>query len=316
MNIGSLCSGYGGLDMAVEWVTGAHVEWVAEYDKHASTILNKHYNVTNYGDITAVNWTELPAVDWITAGYPCQPFSHAGKRQGTNDDRHIWPHIKDAIRTLRPAHVLLENVAGHLSLGFGRVLGDLAEIGYDAQWVSVRASDVGAPHHRLRVFILANPHGGAHSQLRRTGRGVANESTQVGERRIPRQSRTELGNSDQDVANSASLRSQRRIEPLTDNGKTDTAGTSHFDGSGGHDITWGPYAPAISQWEHRIGRSAPAATDEHGRLSATFMEWLMGLQPGWVTETGIPRTAQLKALGNGFVPQQAAYALTRLLEAA
>lgn len=85
----------------------------------------------------------------------CQPFSHAGKRQGTSDVRHLWPFIADAVRVLRPRYVVLENVAGHLSLGADLVLADLEETAYHAEWAVVRASDVGACHRRARLFIVA-----------------------------------------------------------------------------------------------------------------------------------------------------------------
>src|SRR5690242_3030887 len=103
LRIGSLCTGYGGLDMAVEAVTGATSAWVSDIDKGACKILAHRYpHVPNIGDLTTVDWDTLEPVDILTAGYPCQPFSHAGRRQGTNDERHLWPHIRQAVRHLRP----------------------------------------------------------------------------------------------------------------------------------------------------------------------------------------------------------------------
>lgn len=158
MKIGSLCTGYGGLDLAVEQHFNAETIWCAEYDKHASKIIEKRFpGIPNFGDIKQIDWTTVPAVDIITAGYPCQPFSNAGQRKGENDPRHIWPEILEAIRHLRPRYAILENVRGHLSLGFDRVLSDLASIGFDAEWSLVRASEVGAPHQRARLYIVAYP---------------------------------------------------------------------------------------------------------------------------------------------------------------
>lgn len=156
LTIGSLCTGYGGLDMAVESFFNAKTIWVADNDPKVSQWLSEKLpELPNLGDVKEINWSTVPAVDIMTAGYPCQPFSLAGKRNGIEDPRHIWPWIYEGIRTLRPKYVVLENVPGHRRQGFGDVLGSLAEARYDAKWVSIPASLAGAPHKRERVFILA-----------------------------------------------------------------------------------------------------------------------------------------------------------------
>ena len=160
---GSLFSGVGGTCLAIEGALGADTIWHVEYDKACQEVLANHWpGVPCYGDVTTLDFTELAPVDVLSASYPCQPFSHAGKRKGTNDDRHLWPYVAGAIRVLRPRLVVLENVAGHLSLGFDEVLCDLAEMGFDAEWGIVRASDVGAPHRRERLFVVAYPSGERH----------------------------------------------------------------------------------------------------------------------------------------------------------
>jgi DNA (cytosine-5)-methyltransferase 1 len=165
MKIGSLFSGAGGLDMAVEHVFGATVAWHCEVDPAASKVLAERWPlVPNLGNITQIDFGsvrehgagwDFEPIDILCGGYPCQPFSAAGQRKGTDDERHLWPYFAEAIRHLRPRFVVLENVAGHRSMGFDRVLADLARIGYDTQWCSIRASDVGAPHRRERLFVLA-----------------------------------------------------------------------------------------------------------------------------------------------------------------
>lgn len=141
--------------MAVESVLGGRLAWYSEFDKHPSTLLATRFpGVPNLGDITKIDWAGVQPVDIITGGYPCQPFSVAGKRLGENDPRHLWPYIREAIRVLRPRITILENVAGHRRLGFDRVLGDCAEDGLDVRWVSVRASGAGAPHRRERLFFM------------------------------------------------------------------------------------------------------------------------------------------------------------------
>jgi DNA (cytosine-5)-methyltransferase 1 len=151
MRVGSLFSGYGGLDMAV----GGDLAWYAEVEPAACKVMAAHHpGVPNLGDVTCVDWSRVERVDVITAGYPCQPFSTAGNRKGKDDERHLWPYLFNAIRTLRPTHAILENVAGHLTLGFADVLADLASIGWDAEWGTLRAADAGAPHNRNRLFVL------------------------------------------------------------------------------------------------------------------------------------------------------------------
>lgn len=175
----------GGLDLATEAVLDAKPAWFVEFDKAPSKILAHHWpDVPNYGDVTKVDWEAMPHVDIITGGSPCQDLSTAGKRAGMTEGTrsNLWANMREAIATIRPKLVIWENVQGALSakaasdsdmepgpglLGeggngylraLGRVLGDLAEIGYDARWTTLRASDVGAPHHRARVFLVAYPY--------------------------------------------------------------------------------------------------------------------------------------------------------------
>jgi DNA (cytosine-5)-methyltransferase 1 len=159
LTVGSLFSGIGGLDLGLERA-GMRVIWQSEIDDYASRVLKKHWpKVPNYGDIKTINWADVPPTDVICGGYPCQPFSVAGERQGEEDERHLWPWVRDAISILRPRYVVLENVRGHLSLGGTTVIRELASIGYDAEWEVISAASQGAPHIRERVFICAYPNG-------------------------------------------------------------------------------------------------------------------------------------------------------------
>jgi DNA (cytosine-5)-methyltransferase 1 len=148
LRVAELCAGYGGLFMSLQ-LAGWPVElvWYAENDPDASAVLAAHHpGLPNLGDITAVDWSAAGPVDVLAAGYPCTDLSNAGKRAGIEGENSgIWRNVADAVRDLRPRLVLLENVSAHLARGFGRVLGDLAGLGYDAQWTCLRASDVGAP---------------------------------------------------------------------------------------------------------------------------------------------------------------------------
>ncbi|MGP3775452.1 DNA cytosine methyltransferase [Streptomyces sp. SDT5-1] len=281
----------------------------------------------------------------------------------------LWLHVVRAIEALKPCLVVIENVRGLLTspagspgdvepcpwcLGdtsgkpavraLGAVLGSLADLGFDARWCVVRASDVGAPHRRERVFLAAWP----------TGRGTAAQDTyeQFGDhRRQSASDETQAGRSRPELGRRggvapADTQSIRRDEGLTEPaswewgldpavGRSITANgcachlhpyeSAHIEERiravssadartvrAGRSQSWGPYAAAITRWE-RATRTAPLPTDAAGRLSPMFVEWLQGLSPGWVTATrGLGRPAQLGALGNGVVPQQAAHAL-RLL---
>ncbi|MFJ9093829.1 DNA cytosine methyltransferase [Streptomyces globisporus] len=329
LRIGSVCSGYRGLDLAVEAVFGGRTVWVADNDPGASRILAHHLpQVPNLGDITTVDWHQAEPVDIYCGGYPCQPFSTAGHRKGTQDARHIWPHIAHSLRVLRPRLAVFENVAGHLSLGFDTVLGDLARIGFDADWCTLRASDIGAAHQRNRLFLLAWP-------ADTSGQGLARRwtaGTAPHRRRLAPADTLDLG------SHRGGARGAGRDEPAARRlAAPHTAGVSEREPadqthplSGGGDAwsvsgggglgtapgapAWGRYGPAIERWEAVIGRPVPWPVDDLGRLNPPLVEWLMGLPAGWVTDVpGLSRTAQLKALGNGVVPQQAAAALRHLV---
>ena len=406
IRIGSLFSGYGGLDLAVQSVLGGEIAWHVEYVKAPSRILDHHVpGVPNYGDVTQLDFTTVEPVDVLTGGYPCQPFSHAGLRKGTDDERHLWPHVLRAIREMGPRLAILENVRGHLSLGFGTVLSDLASVGWSARWGVVRASDAGAPHQRARLFIVAYPDGGRREQHHQgerllqlpnadgdnaadatgdgrpqgwtgsgewagsTGQPSSDLSTPAdasgqrhgrgqdagmvgrlgataeGSGRQASAPRSQSGNRGPAATADAvsggrhgrSRQSQRgsvgRVA-ATGTGQdfpadADLARLERSESSQQHELSsrrgqgyWGDYGPAIVRWERVIGRPAPAPTEPGRtgapRLSPAFVEWMMGLPPGWVTDPsiGISRNDQLKALGNGVVPQQAALALDVLLKGA
>ena len=157
LKVGSLFSGIGGLDLGLERA-GMNVIWQSEIDEYSNKVLKKHWpEVPNHGNIKTIKWGNIEPINVICGGYPCQPFSSAGKRNGTSDPRHLWPWVKSAISELRPSYAILENVRGHLTLGGLQVIGQLAEIGYNAEWRIISAAGLGAPHRRDRVIIVAYP---------------------------------------------------------------------------------------------------------------------------------------------------------------
>lgn len=138
------------------------VAWQSEIDEYASKVLRKHWpDVPNHGDIRQMRGEDIEWVDVITAGFPCQPVSLAGRRLGDADERWMWPETIRIIREVRPRWVLAENVPGLLSAHagrlFGRILRDLAESGFDAEWQVLSACSVGANHIRDRIWIVAYP---------------------------------------------------------------------------------------------------------------------------------------------------------------
>jgi DNA (cytosine-5)-methyltransferase 1 len=320
LRIGSLCTGYAGLDMAVQQVFGGELAWVADPDPGAAAILAHHHpDVPNLGDITKTNWEDVEPVDLLCGGYPCQPFSSAGLQKGVEDERHIWPYIATALRVLRPGYALFENVANHLRIGFDVVLADLAGLGFDVEWCTVRASEIGAAHGRPRLIFLATaadaPHLGhersRHARGRRLGpanRGLTSADTDCSElAREPRQQSGRVatargsGGPAADTDRGGQRQNERDIQPRES------------------DIDWGAYGPAVRRWERTLGRPAPWPTEpgQRGkpRLNPAFSEWMMGLPAGHVTAVpGLSRNQQLKAIGNGVVPQQATAAIQILLE--
>jgi len=157
MTFGSLFSGIGGIDLGLERA-GMECRWQVEIDPYCRKVLAKHWpDVRRYEDVREVGSDNLKPVDLIAGGFPCQDVSVAGKRAGIKEGTRsgLWFEFHRIICELRPSYVIVENVPGLLANGMGRVLGDLAEIGYDAEWEVLSAADVGAPHLRRRVFIVA-----------------------------------------------------------------------------------------------------------------------------------------------------------------
>ncbi|MBC9719403.1 DNA cytosine methyltransferase [Streptomyces sp. TRM66268-LWL] len=312
--IGSLFSGVGELDLGVQSVLDGRVAWHCENDPRAASVLARHWPTTpNLGDIREGDFDRVEPVDVLTAGFPCQDLSLAGPRTGLSGPRSgLWQHTARAIRSLRPSLVVVENVPGLLSIragsgtgeddeagslescptclgewtgqprmrALGVVLSELAGFGYDAGWVCVRASDVGAPHRRFRVFLAAWP------------------ATDAPPRGRPPAAHPHGGR----------CRGRAGYQPQA-KGRYEPA---HRGQSPAH--WWGGYLPAVRRWEHLTGQAAPRPTAPGTRrLSAEFVEWMM-LPAGWVTGTpGLSRAAQLHLIGNSVVPQQAAHALDLLL---
>lgn len=345
LRVGSLFSGYGGLDLAVEQVFDARTVWFSEINEPVARVFSHHWpDAPNLGDITTIDWNSVEPVDVLCGGFPCQDVSTVGKRAGLAPGTRsgLWAHMATAVEALQPEWVVIENVRGLLSapairvssegehderrnfadatpagaticgvepdpwgLGdqparplraLGAVLGDLADLRYDARWIGLPASLVGAPHPRFRIFILAR-------------------------RAIPNAAGLRLRTGRRDAGSSEGKTWHDRAEPPGDRPR-DPSRSSHTGGDVRADRgflrRWGRYTEAISRWERITGRLAPAPAVLNDRVgprpAPTFVEWLMGLDDGWVTDSGLGLTdaQQLSALGNGVAPLQAVAAL-RLL---
>lgn len=155
--VGSLFSGIGGIDLAFEWA-GFTTAWQVEKEPFCQRVLANHFpQAARYSDIYECH--DLPLVDVITAGFPCQPFSDAGLKRGVNDERFLVPEMLRIIGEVQPYAILLENVPGFASINDGAIFRELlrllAQMGYDAEWGRIRASDMGATHRRERWFCVA-----------------------------------------------------------------------------------------------------------------------------------------------------------------
>ena len=162
LNVLDLFSGIGGFSLGLEATGGFETKAFCELDKYCKSVLKKHWPDTRqYDDIKELTYDKLRSdgidtIDIITGGYPCQPFSVAGKQKGTEDKRHLWPEYFRLVKECRPTWVIGENVSGHIKLGLDQVIEDLESEGYATRTFSISASSIGANHQRERIWIIAN----------------------------------------------------------------------------------------------------------------------------------------------------------------
>lgn len=305
LTVGSGFAGIGGFDLGFERA-GMRTIWQSEIDPWCQRVLEKHWPGTQrFGDIRTVTADTAIAPDVFCAGFPCQPASLAGLGKAQEDERWLWPECARIVSELRPKYVVLENVPGLLGRGLGDVLGDLAALGYDAEWDCIRASDFGAPHKRERVWIVAYPNGagleGHRSSVRDaaqvtdprgTGRGghVANAHGELvsglgrsGE--VAGKAGTGQGNSQE---------RQRHGDALSDRGEA----LAH---------------PKIfrREWagQARDGRDG----SPYRRLGIDTQDWPAEPQVGRVVDGFPGRVAQIRGLGNALVPQIAEWIGTQIV---
>jgi DNA (cytosine-5)-methyltransferase 1 len=345
VRIGSLFAGIGGFDLAARWM-GWETAWFSEIDPYASAVLAKHWpGVPNHGDITKIDFTQVEPVDMLCGGFPCQDISNAGKRKGIGGERSgLWSEYARAIGELRPRYVVVENVAALLVRGLERVLGDLAALGYDAEWTVLSAADVGAPHLRERLWITAYPNGveyeGSASAIGRTRAADLLADTQnVGARR--RLQLPQGGESARDVADANEVGRRGGAWPQRESRRGESANrrqsVAHPAGErrgearglrcdepterasrGCEDVADSERRPGEAQYEVRVlgEPHLEGATERHpdGGVSGDW-QWAVEPDVGRVAD-GVPaRVDRLRGLGNAIVPQ-CALEIFRAIEAA
>ena len=333
----SLCTGYGGVERGLD-LAGVEHRVIAHVEIEAFAIANLVAKMEK-GELDAApvwsNLKTLPVepfrdrVDILTGGYPCQPFSAAGKRLGEEDPRHLWPYICDIIRAVRPVRCFFENVEGHISLGLREVISDLESLGYKVAWGIFSAREVGAPHQRKRVYIMADSHNGQREFQNKEIRSRRNAAVD-GSANLAYTDSSGLGQSNKEDA--------RQSSEQSDSSGFRSGVFSNPNGIGGRALSderqFSDVSISVGESEERRTSSNPnnerlegrlqgGCTDTQGwqeqeiRCATQRSDWGSGdghsLWPpeprlGRVVDGCANRVDRIRLLGNGVVPQTAAKA--------
>jgi len=277
-----LFSGIGGFSLGLEATGGFETKAFCDIEEYPRQVLQKHWpHVKQYKDIKELNYERLKAdgidsIDIITGGYPCQPFSVAGRKKGEEDPRHLWPEYFRLVKELRPTWVIGENVSGHIKLGLDTVIEDLESEDYSVRPFSISASSIGANHQRERIWILAHSRRSQWPRAELRGENE-NETRKENANQFERSSST----SEVDVANTNNERLQRQWQ-------------------------------SRNQFTPRFNSSRESS--EEGQRTVGQGWWESEPNMGRVAH-GIPkRVDRLKSLGNSLVPQIPYYIGKTILE--
>jgi DNA (cytosine-5)-methyltransferase 1 len=277
-----LFSGIGGFSLGLEATGGFETKAFCDIEKYPRQVLQKHWpHVKQYEDIKELNYERLKAdgidsIDIITGGYPCQPFSIAGRQKGEQDPRHLWPEYFRLVKELRPTWVIGENVSGHIKLGLDTVIEDLESEDYAVRPFSISASSIGANHQRERIWILAHSRRSQWPRAELRGENE-NETREENANQFERSSST----SEVDVANTNDERLQRQWQ-------------------------------SRNQFTPRFNSSRESSEEGQGTVGQGW--WESEPNMGRVAH-GIPkRVDRLKSLGNSLVPQIPYYIGKTILE--
>ena len=303
----AFCAGYGGIERGLD-LAGIEHRVIAYVEIEAFAIANLVQKMEAGQLPPAPIYTDLktfPAhlfrdrVDLITGGYPCQPFSAAGQRKGTDDPRHLWPFIRRHIESIRPARCFFENVEGHISLGLSSVISDLEEDCYRATWGIFSAREVGAPHQRKRVYIMADSsrNGGG-----RELRNLSSENESIGKPKKHWKNSPRLPDDAGENAGANSLANRNGVRcdwwKLPDTASQRPVEIETQQGSG----------------QFLVRSEAKGCSGDRGGERKIDASWPPEPRLGRVVDGCADRVDRIRLLGNGVVPQTAAKAWTVLSE--
>lgn len=351
LRIGSLFSGYGGLDLAVEHVFNAKTVWFSELNEPVARVFTRHWlDTPNLGNITTIDWSQVEPVDILIGGFPCQDVSTVGKRAGLAPGTRsgLWAHMAAAIDALQPRWVVIENVRGLLSSPAARphaegddhdrrnpgdatpncatlrgMEPDPWHLGDDAARPLRALGAVLGDLADLRldarwIGLPASLVGAPHQRFRIFAAARRSVPHSTGDGLITRRGNPRSGASE--------TRDDRAVAPDHRLRASRTGWLTEQERRIGDPVVldrrtvqrWGRYAEAITRWKHITGRPAPAPVllnDADGpRPAPAFVEWLMGLPTRWVTDSDqLTQNQQITALGNGVLPLQASAAILSLV---
>ena len=330
-----LFSGIGGFSYAAEHLVGGYkTVGFCDNDPFCRQVLQKHWpDVEIFDDVRRTDdFIRCGRVDVITGGYPCQPFSRAGKQKGAEDDRHLWPSMFELIKQKRPAFVIGENVAGHITLGLDEVLFDLESEGYSARPFVIPAVAVDAHHRRDRVWIVA--HADTQGEPDVTGHAEAGQ-------RLGSEDVGHAANDGRDRRSSPAKRERSQGEQSESGSglwrEPSGSGTALADADGNR---WRQKRPDDRGGPDKSGDRPPGRTGRGGEIMADADRARLEERQGfgshneqklqavirrdwWLAEPDVGRVAhglpgrvdRLKSLGNSIVPQVAAQILAAIKEA-
>lgn len=297
LTVGSLCTGYGGLDLGFEHGYDTNLAFVSDNNKFVNKILQHNWpDIPNLGDLTQI--TDPPKVDVITAGFPCQPVSHAGMMKGTEDKRWL---IDDVVRVSVAAEakwLILENVFNLKNVQKGQAMQHVEDAlntaGYTYKWIIANALDLGACHRRRRWYCVATAPSagplGAH-RVRQPAPAWEHDGQKI--RPLPTPTSSSFSGS---------------YKPTT---ATHVQGITLTDALMREVIPFETYLPAVRRHEKAFNRTAPPKL-LNGTMSIPFIEWMLLLPENWVWGTGLSVTQGLKITGNGVMPPQVDAALKEI----